>query len=306
MKQQFVLGWSKTQEKLYWLDKETGLRCDEIPDGIGSSDVGDWLYCWSRSNGRHYWVNYRTGEKSDTEMCPPKATRASIQGTNCPGSSEHCIDIDGLHQGDYPKDHRLHRQHPMFDERATKRWREWNKHHTEEINDGPITKKRNEEVESTNGMAEETKENRGIANRDRVRKCRAKKNSGRKAVAKLQNTLGKRLLRQKEKRPFNYCDMQLDELNEKKKAKASQEMRIYRSKLSAEKKDEMKKQNTKRKAELRKLEKERETSEERTDRLDWQAYTTRKSVVKIMHGNNKEAIAKYASKDYYVYKNGCD
>ena len=158
-------------------------------------------------------------------------------------------------------------------------------------------------------MAEETKENKRIANRNKVRKCRQMMDEVTKAVAKLENTLRKRLFRQKEKNPqieFR-CDdhllpteKQLEQRHQKtKEQKASdrERVRTYRSKLSTEKKEEAKKQNTKRKAELRQLKIAQESSLERIQRLEQQAYTKRKSIAKK---NGTSLIS--SSKDYYMRK----
>ena len=308
-KRRYQLGWSKIEKKLYFVDNETGLRSNEMPDGIGTTDVGDWLELWSQSNQCHYWFNHRTGKISDTEKCP-LPTAATVSGAA--GRMNGTVDLrrDGLQVSDNPYGHGLHRQHPDFDARATRKWRHWKNNSTEEIDDGLVTKERKEEKESSNAMAEETKENQRIANRDRVRACRARKNPIRKAVAKLRNTLGKRLLRQNEKRPY-HCDVpvltdkqwkQADQVQEQKKAKATEEMRKYRAQLSTEKKDEQRKRNTKRKAELRQLQKERETSLERIQRLEQQAYTTRKSMCKKIYGDKKygNTFGDMAASDYYM------
>ena len=306
------LGFSKTVRKLYWFNIKTKFECDygETPDGVSISNVGDWCRMWSRTNKSHFWYNFRTHEKSDTEECP-KVTLGEFEKQ------------DGVLVSVNP--YGLRRQHPDFDERATRHWRQWNQCRTEddgdcteEIDNGPVTKKQKKQEDSSNAMAVGTQEKQQMANRDRVRKCRAKMNDVQIAVAKLENTLRKRLFRQKEKRPrVTYrCELRLpptdkqmeqtDQTKETKRAKAAEKMRIYRSNLSAEKKDETKKQNTKRKAELRQLERDRETSLERIQRLEQQAYTTRKSLCKTKYGDKKygDAFLQRATTDYYIYKHG--
>ena len=363
--QEWRLGWNDTLNKLFWFSTITKEECDfgKTPEGYDIHDVGDWCRMKDSGTNRYYWQNFRTDEISDTDECPKVAF------------GKYALH-DGFLVSHNP--YGVRRQNPTFDKRATRHFRQSNQHCAQEINDGPMTQKPRIEEESSNVMAEETKENRRIANRDKVRKCRERMDEVSTAVAKLENTLRKRLFRQKEKHtkiwfrcddhllpttdkkldhqtkenqkianrdrvrkcranmtdlqkavakmentlrkrlfrqnekqrriPF-LCDRplpkskpseQTDEMKEKKKAKAAEEMRTYRSKLSTEKKDEVKKQNKKRKAEIIQLEKEWETSPERIIRLDCLAYNTRKSMCKKRAARGGKTLKEMASQKYYT------
>ena len=296
--QEWRLGWNDTLNKLFWFSTITKEECDfgKTPEGYDIHDVGDWCRMKDSGTNRYYWQNFRTDEISDTDECPKVAF------------GKYALH-DGFLVSHNP--YGVRRQNPTFDKRATRHFRQSNQHCAEEINNGPMIQKPRIEEESSNVMAEETKENQKIANRDRVRKCRANMTDLQKAVAKMENTLRKRLFRQNEKQrriPF-LCDRplpkskpseQTDEMKEKKKAKAAEEMRTYRSKLSTEKKDEVKKQNKKRKAEIIQLEKEWETSAERIIRLDCLAYNTRKSMCKKRAARGGKTLKEMASQKYYT------
>ena len=196
---EWELNFSLSRKQLYWYNTKTKklYEHDEIPDGVSISDVGDRCLVRNPIEKTYHWYNFRTNTLEEKYSGPIVTSPVKTMGwRDYP---------DGVRFNANPYGRR--RQHPAFDERPTRLWRQWNQIRIKDngdckevIDDEPAAKKQKiEEEESTNAMAEETKENRRIANRDKVRKCRERMDEVSTAVAKLENTLRKRLFRQKEK-----------------------------------------------------------------------------------------------------------